>query len=151
MKLLMRLFVTAIAAVAANYFFILCTMFLPYSSERFRLIRSVAIWGFTAAVALYTWRHTASATPGLVGCIFLGAVIVGESDLLRVSTGRSFFNLARPRDLCLEFSLAGRSASWLELRAAPSTGGPIVAARQRGMTELSRRTRGTRRTVRRRR
>jgi hypothetical protein len=81
MKLLRRLFITAMAAVAAGAFVLICAMFVPYSSftssTSFRLVQAVAIWGCAAVVALYAWRHTASVTLGLVGCILLGAVVVG--------------------------------------------------------------------------
>ena len=74
----MRLFVSAGAALAANYFLCLCVVFLPYSSfGRSRWIRVLGLWGCTVVVALYTWRHTASVSPGIVGCILLGAVVAG--------------------------------------------------------------------------
>lgn len=80
MKPLMRLSVSAIAAVAAYYFFVFIfwTMFLPNSSftssASFRLVRAVAIWGCTAAVALYTWRHTAGEAMKLLMRLFVTAI-----------------------------------------------------------------------------
>jgi hypothetical protein len=74
-KKILRVFVSAIAALAAYYVAFLVSLILP--AGRFQWLRFAGSLLCAVGAVRFSWRHTASASQGLATCVVLGAVVTG--------------------------------------------------------------------------